>query len=89
MNDCAYGAEMHYLRLENMPVAQAMFPDVDYAPVAEAFGFRTATIRTLAQLHEAAPLLRSRDEGPVLLDCKINAAICGPYIAEAAGHLKK
>jgi thiamine pyrophosphate-dependent acetolactate synthase large subunit-like protein len=89
MNDCAYGAEMHFLRLENMPVAQAMFPDVDYAPVAEAFGFRTATIRTLAQLREAAPLLRSRDEGPVLLDCKINAAICGPYIAEAAGHLKK
>ncbi len=89
MNDCAYGAEMHYLRLENMPVAQAMFPDVDYAPVAEAFGFRTATIRTLDQLREVAPLLRSRDEGPVLLDCKINAAICGPYIAEAAGHLKK
>jgi thiamine pyrophosphate-dependent acetolactate synthase large subunit-like protein len=89
MNDCAYGAEMHYLRLENMPVAQAMFPDVDYAPVAEAFGFRTATIRTLEQLRDAAPLLRSRDEGPVLLDCKINAAICGPYIAEAAGHLKK
>ncbi|MCD6680980.1 MAG: thiamine pyrophosphate-binding protein [Burkholderiaceae bacterium] len=89
MNDCAYGAELHYLRLENMPVAPAMFPDVDYAPVAEAFGFRTATIRTLDQLREAAPLLRSRDDGPVLLDCKINAAICGPYIAEAAGHLKK
>ncbi len=89
MNDCAYGAEMHYLRLENKPVAQAMFPDVDYAPVAEAFGFRTATIRTLEQLREAAPLLRSRGDGPVLLDCKINAAICGPYIAEAAGHLKK
>lgn len=89
MNDCAYGAEMHYLRLENMPVAQALFPDVDYAPVAEAFGFRTATIRTLDDLRAAAPLLNSRDEGPVLLDCKINAAICGPFIAEAAGHWKK
>lgn len=89
MNDCAYGAELHYLRLENMPVASAMFPDVDYAPVAEAFGFRTATIRTLEQLREAAPLLRSPDEGPVLLDCKINGAICGPFITEAAGHLKK
>lgn len=89
MNDCAYGAEMHYLRLANMPVAQAVFPDVDYAPVAEAFGFRTATIRTLEQLREAAPLLRSPDEGPVLLDCKINAAVCGPFITEAAGHWKK
>ncbi len=89
MNDCAYGAEMHYLRLANMPVAQAVFPDVDYAPVAEAFGFRTATIRTLEQLREAASLLRSPDEGPVLLDCKINAAVCGPFITEAAGHWKK
>ncbi|HEY0879151.1 MAG TPA: thiamine pyrophosphate-binding protein [Zeimonas sp.] len=89
MNDCAYGAELHYLRLENMPVARAVFPDVDYAPVAEAFGFRTATIRTLEQLREAAPLLRSRDDGPVLLDCKINGSICGPFIAEAAGHWKK
>lgn len=89
MNDCAYGAEMHYLRLENRPVAQAMFPDVDYAPIAEAFGFRAATIRTLDQLREVAPLLTSREDGPVFLDCKINASICGPYIAEAAGHLKK
>lgn len=89
MNDCAYGAEMHYLRLENMPIAQAVFPDVDFAPVADAFGFRTATIRTLAQLAEAAPLLASREEGPVLLDCKINAAIRGAFIAEAAGHWKK
>lgn len=89
MNDCAYGAELHYLRLANMPVARAVFPDVDYAPVAEAFGFRTATIRTLEQLREAAPLLRSPADGPVLLDCKINGSICGPFIAEASGHWTK
>jgi thiamine pyrophosphate-dependent acetolactate synthase large subunit-like protein len=88
LNDCAYGAEMHYLKLAGMPASEALFPDVDYAPVAEAFGFRGATIRSLDELRAAAELLASRD-GPVLLDCKINAAICGPYLSEAAGHAKK
>lgn len=88
LNDCAYGAELHYLKLAGMPVSEALFPDVDYAPVAEAFGFRSATIRSLDDLSKAAELLASRD-GPALLDCKINAAICGPYLAEAAGHAKK
>jgi len=85
MNDCAYGAELHYLQLERMPAARALFPDVDYAPVAEAFGFRTATIRTLDDLRRAAPLLQSPD-GPVLLDCKINASISGPFTAEMSAH---
>lgn len=85
MNDCAYGAERHYLELEHMPIARAVFPDVDYAPVAEAFGFRTATIRSLEDLRRAAPLLQSPD-GPVLLDCKINAAIAAPFTPEMAAH---
>lgn len=88
LNDCAYGAEMHYLKLAGMPVSEALFPDIDFAPLADAFGFRTATIRSLDELHKAAELLASRD-GPVLLDCKINAAICGPFLSEAAGHAKK
>ncbi len=85
MNDCAYGAERHYLELEHMPIARAVFPDVDYAPVAEAFGFRTATIRSLDDLRRAAPLLQDPD-GPVLLDCKINASIAAPFTPEMAAH---
>ncbi|MCD6732556.1 MAG: thiamine pyrophosphate-binding protein [Burkholderiaceae bacterium] len=85
LNDCAYGAERHYLELERMPIARAIFPDVDYAPVAEAFGFRTATIRSLEDLRRAAPLLQAPD-GPVLLDCKINAAIAAPFTPEMAAH---
>lgn len=85
MNDCSYGAERHYLELQRMPIARAMFPDVDYAPVAEAFGFGTATIRSLEDLRRAVPLLQAPD-GPVLLDCKINAAIAAPFTAEMAGH---
>ena len=40
MNDCAYGAELHFLALRKLPVGKSVFPDVEFAAVAEAFGFR-------------------------------------------------
>lgn len=81
MNDCAYGAELHFLRMRALPEAKSVFPDVDYAPVAAAFGFETRTIRTLADLQAAAPLLRA-PPGPVLLDCKLNADVAAPFMSE-------
>jgi len=88
MNDCAYGAELHFLKMRDLPVAQSVFPDVDFAPVAEAFGFQAATIRTLDDLRALAPLL-SNPEGPVFLDCKINAAIAAPFMGELVEYEKK
>jgi thiamine pyrophosphate-dependent acetolactate synthase large subunit-like protein len=81
MNDCAYGAELHFLKMRGLPVAKSVFPDVDYAPIAEAFGFRAATVRTLDELQQLAPLL-ARPEGPLFLDCKLNAAIAAPFMSE-------
>jgi acetolactate synthase-1/2/3 large subunit len=81
MNDCAYGAELHFLKMRDLPVAKSVFPDVDYAPVAEAFGFQAMTIRTLDDLKKAAPLL-AKPEGPVFLDCKLNAAVAAPFMSE-------
>lgn len=83
MNDCAYGAEVHFLKMHQLPIAKSTFPDVDYAPVAEAFGFQTATVRTLDELRALAPML-ARPEGPILLDCKINADIAAPFMDEFA-----
>jgi len=83
MNDCAYGAELHFLKQWQLPVAKAVFPDVDYAPVAEAFGFHAATIRSLDDLRKIAPMLK-QPEGPIFLDCKINAAIAAPFMSEFA-----
>lgn len=83
MNDCAYGAELHYLKLRDMPVTTTQFPDIDFAPVAQAFGFKTATVRTLEELRALAPLLAA-PEGPVLIDCKINAAIAAGFLLETA-----
>ena len=88
MNDCAYGAELHYLKMLDMPVARSVFPDVDYAPVAQAFGFQTATIRSLDDLRLAAPMLQ-RPEGPILLDCKINASIAAPFMGEVVEQEKR
>jgi acetolactate synthase-1/2/3 large subunit len=81
MNDCAYGAELHFLRMRGLPEAKSVFPDVDFAPVAAAFGFETRTIRTLADLQAATPLLAS-PQGPVLLDCKLNADVAAPFMSE-------
>ncbi len=83
MNDGAYGAELHYLRLRNMPVAVSQFPEVDYAPIASGFGFQTATVRTLEDIHALAPLLAA-PEGPVLIDCKINGAVAAGFLQETA-----
>ena len=40
MNDCAYGAELHFLKLRQQPVGKSVFPDVDFAPIAEASASR-------------------------------------------------
>jgi thiamine pyrophosphate-dependent acetolactate synthase large subunit-like protein len=81
MNDCAYGAELHFLKMRELPVAKSVFPDVDYAPIAEAFGFQAATVRTLEDLQKVAPLL-AKPDGPVFLDCKLNAAVAAPFMSE-------
>ncbi len=88
MNDCAYGAELHHLRLRQLPVAKSVFPDVDFAPVAEAFGYDAHTIRAHADLEALSGLLAA-PEGPVFLDCKINADVAAPFMSEVAAFEAK
>ncbi len=85
MNDCAYGAELHFLKLRQQPVAMSVFPDVDYAPIAASFGFDAETIRTVEDLHRVAPRLR-KPEGPIFLDCKLNADVAAAFMSEFANH---
>jgi len=81
MNDAAYGAEVHILRGQNMPVAKAKFFDVDFAPMAEPLGFDCHTVRSVADLQKLAPLLANPD-GPMVIDCKINGEVIAPFITE-------
>jgi thiamine pyrophosphate-dependent acetolactate synthase large subunit-like protein len=83
MNDCAYGAELHFLAMRKLPVGKAVFPDVDFASVAEAFGFQAYTIRTLDELRALGRVL-GKPEGPILLDCKVNADVAAPFMGEFA-----
>jgi thiamine pyrophosphate-dependent acetolactate synthase large subunit-like protein len=66
-----------------LPSQKAFFPDVDYAPLAEALGFEARTIRNLDELAALAPLL-ANPEGPIFLDCKINADVAAPFMSEVA-----
>jgi thiamine pyrophosphate-dependent acetolactate synthase large subunit-like protein len=83
LNDCAYGAEVHLLRMHQLPVTTSVFPDVDFAPIAQGFAFEAATIRSMDDLQRAASLIQD-PQGPVLLDCKINADIAAPFMGELA-----
>jgi acetolactate synthase I/II/III large subunit len=83
MNDCAYGAELHFLKLRQQPAGKSVFPDVDFAPIAAGFGFEAETIRALDDLQRLAPRLR-KPEGPIFLDCKLNADVAAPFMSEFA-----
>jgi len=81
--DCAYGAELHFLALRKLPVGKSVFPDVEFAAVAEAFGFQAYTIRSLDDLRALGAVL-GKPDGPILLDCKVNADIAAPFMGEFA-----
>lgn len=80
MNDCAYGAERHFLELRQFSGRTAMFPDTDFTAVAEAFGIEAATVRTTEELRALAPALAERD-GPLLLDCKTTPTVVAPFLS--------
>ncbi len=80
-NDAAYGAEVHILRMRELPVAKAHFPDIDFAPIAEGFGYEAYTIRSVADLHAIKDVL-ANPQGPIFLDCKVNVAVPNPVMAE-------
>ena len=83
LNDCAYGAELHFLKMHQLPLTTSVFPDVDFAPIAEGFAFEAVTIRSMEDLYGAESLLKD-PQGPILLDCKINADIAAPFMSELA-----
>ena len=88
MNDGAYGAELHYLKMRDMPVSTAIFTDIDFAPVAQAFGFEAHTVRNLDELQKLAPALQN-PQGPLLLDCKINASVAAAFLLETVEHERR
>src|SRR3989442_12832602 len=66
MNDCAYGAELHFLAMRKLPVGKSMFPDVDFAAVAGAVGVQGHTLPTPGEIRALCSGL-SKPGGPLLL----------------------
>ena len=64
-------------------IRYATLPDFPVAGLVgeEGFGFQAATVRTLDDLQKLGPLL-ARPDGPLFLDCKLNAAIAAPFMSE-------
>jgi thiamine pyrophosphate-dependent acetolactate synthase large subunit-like protein len=83
MNDGAYGAEVHYLRLSQLPTAKAEFRDVDFVAIARGIGLQAATVRRLDELEAIAADLAD-PKGPMLIDCKINPSVAAPFMAAVA-----
>ncbi len=84
-DDAAYGAEVHHFAPMGEAVDLAQFPDTDFAALAEAAGCRGLTARSLDDLDGVRAWLDVRDR-PLVLDAKVDPAICGKWLEEAFRH---
>jgi thiamine pyrophosphate-dependent acetolactate synthase large subunit-like protein len=84
MNDSAYGAERHYLELQGVSGSKCVFPETDFAGVAESLGVEGATVRSAEDLRALAPRL-AEPAGPLVIDCKVTPSVAAPFIAEGLG----
>jgi thiamine pyrophosphate-dependent acetolactate synthase large subunit-like protein len=84
-DDAAYGAEVHHFAPMGEAVDFAQFPDTDFAALAEAAGCRGLTARSLDDLEGVRAWLDDRDR-PLVLDAKVDPAICGEWLEEAFRH---
>jgi len=70
-NDRGYGAEFIQFRNKEMDPAISLFDWPDFAPVAEAMGGYGVTVRSEADLDNAAEMIRSKQR-PLLIDLKMD-----------------
>jgi thiamine pyrophosphate-dependent acetolactate synthase large subunit-like protein len=82
MNDCAYGAERHFLDLAGLSHRHAQFPDVDFAMLAGSLGLRAARVDSLSDLDALSETLRENLETPLLIDCKTDPALRAEWLDE-------
>ncbi|MFL5859826.1 MAG: thiamine pyrophosphate-binding protein [Solirubrobacteraceae bacterium] len=82
-DDRAYGAEVHHFAPMGHDVSLVQFPDADLAAIARAAGAHAATIRRTFELDVVDTWLREPEPRPLVLDAKVNPAICAEWLAEA------
>jgi acetolactate synthase-1/2/3 large subunit len=79
MNDHAYGAEKALLAELGVDDRYAIFPETDFALVAEGLGMEAVAVRTEAELRALVDALDGRT-APLLIDCKINPDVAADWL---------
>lgn len=82
-DDAASGAEVHHFAPIGHDVSRVRFPDADIAAVATASGARGHIVRSVADLDVIDDWLKERRGDPLVLDAKVNPAICAEWLEEA------
>lgn len=77
MNDSAYGAELHFLKIKNKSVSPTTFEDVNFFEIAKGMGMSSYRVSTLQHLKNCAKHIRNIKK-PLLIDCRINQDIQSP-----------
>ncbi len=82
-DDRAYGAEVHHFAPAGHDVSRVQFPDADLAAIARGAGAEAITVRSVLDLHRVSEWLAEPSPRPLVLDAKVNPAICAEWLAEA------
>jgi thiamine pyrophosphate-dependent acetolactate synthase large subunit-like protein len=82
-DDRAYGAEVHHFAPIGHDVSRVRFPDADIAGIARAAGAAAQTVRAVGDLDVVEDWLAEATPRPLVLDAKVNPAICAEWLAEA------
>jgi thiamine pyrophosphate-dependent acetolactate synthase large subunit-like protein len=82
MNDSAYGSELQISRVWDLPDDLSVFPESDFAAIAEGIGARAASARSLDEVRAALDGVDLM-AGPFLIDCTINPNITARWLDDA------
>jgi acetolactate synthase-1/2/3 large subunit len=84
MNDGAFGAELQYLRMLELPTECAAFHNPSFADVAMALGADGVKVSSLEDLNALTARLKAITR-PLVLDCRIDSQIRARWIERNLG----
>jgi thiamine pyrophosphate-dependent acetolactate synthase large subunit-like protein len=82
MNDGAYGSELHMLRKWKLSTDAAEFENPSFESIGKAFGLRSVTVRSIAELKARRDELSPTD-GPLLIDCRVTQKVLAGWLEGA------
>jgi thiamine pyrophosphate-dependent acetolactate synthase large subunit-like protein len=84
INDGAYGSEIHKLRADGLPDAEAVFGRPDFAAIASGFGIAGHRLANLADLPALVDDVMASG-GPAVIDVPVSDKVISPVIQRSHG----